>query len=170
MIHVSCDHLGTLALTSVLGQGGMGKVWGASADGRTYAVKMLAPHLAIAPEARGRFEREVRLLRELHATNVVQVRDFGETEDGVPFMVMDPVPGESLDRILVREGPLTVARTAAIMAEVFRALDAVHHAGISHRDVKPANIMIHEKGGTREVTLGTCRSPPRARPSARATT
>jgi len=93
-------------------------------------------------EAIARFEREARAAASIRHPNVVDVTDFGKSAEGVFFLVMEYVQGETLYHLLRREGTLSVARTVALLRQVVAGVDAAHDAGILHRDLKPANIFI----------------------------
>jgi serine/threonine protein kinase len=155
MMSVCGNTLGRLSLTTVLGRGGMGLVWNAHTSGsaQTFAVKMLAPDLAPAPAARARFEREAEILGRLDNDGVVKLRDRGETDDGIPFVVMDRIAGYSVDKVLHRKKMLTVRETVRILAPLLCTLAAVHRAGVSHRDIKPGNIMLNRSASGLHVTL-----------------
>jgi len=155
MMTVCGNNLGPLSLTSVLGRGGMGLVWNARCPGsdHEFAVKILAPNLVPALAARARFEREAEILQRLDNDGVVQLRDRGETADGMPFVVMDRVVGRSVDKILDRKKMLTVREMVSILAPLLHTLEGVHRAGVSHRDIKPANIMVHRSTSGTQVTL-----------------
>lgn len=152
MIHVRGNSLGPLSLTTVLGHGGMGLVWNAFSSGsdQPFAVKM--PTLAAAG-ARARFDREADILGQLDNVGVVKLRDRGETDGGVPFVVMDRIPGRALDRILARKRMLTVRETVSILVPLLHTLSEVHRAGVSHRDIKPSNIMVHRSASSIRITL-----------------
>jgi len=142
-------------LRSAVGRGGMGTVWLAEDEllGRAVAVKEvhLPPGLADheREELRARLLREARVAARLDHPSAVRVYDVVE-EDGWPYIVMEYVRAKTLDEVLRDEFPMPPARVAAIGLEVLGALEAAHAAGIVHRDVKPANIMIRDDG---RVTL-----------------
>jgi serine/threonine protein kinase len=98
-------------------------------------------------EAIARFEREAMSAASVRHPNVVDVTDFGETEDGVFFLVMEYVEGETLHRLLRREGTLSIKRAVRILRQIADGVEAAHERGILHRDLKPANIFI--MGGTK---------------------
>jgi hypothetical protein len=144
------DHLVTLfagryELGPVIGRGGMAEVRSAT-DTRLHrpvALKMMWPEAATQPLVRSRFEAEARLAARLSHPNVVSIFDSGEDE-GVPFIVMERLSGETLhDRLLA--GPMREDDARTMMLEVLAALETAHAAGILHRDIKPANIL--EAGG-----------------------
>lgn len=145
-------------LDSVLGRGGMGAVW-LGRDvllNRLVAVKTL--HGETTPRAADRFLREARTLAALRSPGVVRVLDFGTAADGTVFMVMEHVEGLSLAGRLTA-GPLSESETLALVASAARALGAVHAAGIVHRDVKPANIMLDPDGTVTLVDFGIAVPP-----------
>ena len=127
----------------LLGRGGMGVVYDAVdvALERTVALKLIAPELAADPGFRARFMTESKVAAAIDHPNVVPIFRAGE-EVGVLFLAMRFVAGDDLRTIVERDGPLTAARAAAIVAQVAAALDAAHARGLVHRDVKPANILV----------------------------
>jgi serine/threonine protein kinase len=118
---------------------------------RRVAVKTVRPDILSDDEmlqegeAIARFEREARAAASIRHPNVVDVTDFGKSPDGVFFLVMEYVDGESLYQLLRREGTLDVQRTVAILAQVVAGVEAAHDEGILHRDLKPANIFIMQR-------------------------
>ncbi|WP_031486177.1 serine/threonine-protein kinase [Streptomyces bicolor] len=142
---------GRYRLLSPLGEGGMGTVWRARDEllHREVAVKEVrAPHGLPAPEVErmyARLEREAWAAARVANRNVVTVYDVA-TQDGRPWIVMELVRGISLAELLDAEGPLSPQRAAHIGAEVLAALRAAHEAGVLHRDVKPANVLMSNDG------------------------
>jgi eukaryotic-like serine/threonine-protein kinase len=136
-----------------LGRGAMGQVYLARDQNlmtRRVAVKTVRPDILTDEdlqegEAIARFEREARSAASIRHPNVVDVTDFGKSPDGVFFLVMEYVAGESLYQLLRREGTLGLQRTAAIMQQIVAGVDAAHEVGVLHRDLKPANIFITQK-------------------------
>jgi tetratricopeptide (TPR) repeat protein len=112
---------------------------------RDVAVKVLPAHLTGSPEARERFEREARAVAALQHPNICTIHDVGETDAGQVFLVMELLPGETLQQRLVG-GALETAQVLDIGIALADALDAAHGAGIVHRDIKPANIMLTARG------------------------
>jgi predicted Ser/Thr protein kinase len=147
------DTLGGYTLESVLGRGGMGSVYLATHErlGRRVALKVIAPELAHDDDFRARFLREARLAASLDHPHVIPVYDAGEV-DGVLFIAMRYVRGSNLQRVLQDAGHLPVGETVRIAEQVGSALDAAHAAGLVHRDVKPANVLLAEPEG--HVYLG----------------
>ncbi|MEU6049537.1 serine/threonine-protein kinase [Streptomyces xanthochromogenes] len=142
---------GRYRLLSSLGQGGMGIVWRARDEvlGREVAVKEVrAPAALDSPEVArlyARLEREAWAAARISHRNVVTVYDVA-TEDGRPWIVMELVRGLALSDALDAEGPMVPQRVARIGAEVLAALRAAHDAGVLHRDVKPANVLLANDG------------------------
>ena len=135
---------GKYRLTALLGRGGMGSVWAGlhTTLGTRVAVKFIDAEHVDSPEARHRFENEARAAAALRSKHVVEVYDHGVMDDGRPFIVMEFLDGEPLDRRLERFGRLTAKDTARIVGMVCRALSKAHAAGIVHRDLKPENVFL----------------------------
>lgn len=150
------SELGQYRLTRRLGAGGMGEVYMAEHRllKRPCAVKLIRPELARDAEYAQRFEREVRATAALRHPNVVQIFDYGQTEDGTLYYVMEYLSGESLDDLVERGGPLPAGRVVHFLEKVCAALEAAHAAGLVHRDVKPNNVLVcHDGPGFDEVKL-----------------
>jgi serine/threonine protein kinase len=142
---------GRYALTGVLGRGGMGVVWQATDQvlHRQVAVKEVTFPVDVTAEEREilvqRTLREARAAARLDHPRVTRVYDVVQ-EDGKPWLVMEHVPSRSLQDIVEQEGPLTQTTAARIALDVLAAINAAHQAGIVHRDVKPANVLVTTNG------------------------
>jgi serine/threonine-protein kinase len=134
---------GKYALVSKLGQGGMGSVWRAEhVQLRSpVAIKLIDQQIAQNPEALSRFMREAQSAAALRSPHVVQILDFG-ADQGVPYIAMELLEGESLAARLDRVGRLTPTEAAHFLTHVARAVSKAHEGGIVHRDLKPDNIFI----------------------------
>jgi Protein kinase domain len=137
------EKFGPYELRSLIGAGGMGEVYQAydTVKDRMVALKLLRPELAVDPSFQERFRRESRTAARLHEPHIVPVHDFGEI-GGVLYIDMRLVEGASLKAVLARSGPMHPARAAAIITQVAAALDAAHASGLTHRDVKPENLLL----------------------------
>jgi hypothetical protein len=146
------ERLGQYTLQKKIGQGGMGSVYRASHAmlRRPTAVKLL-PEEASSEEAVARFEREVQATSELTHPNTIEIYDFGRTPDGIFYYAMEYLPGYTLDRLVLQHGPQPEARVIHILGQACASLAEAHDAGIIHRDVKPSNIMLCERGGVFDV-------------------
>jgi hypothetical protein len=151
--------LGGYRVLAVLGRGGMGIVLRALDPqlGREVAIKVMRPDLAVNPAARERFLREARAAAGLKNDHVVTIHHVGEADVGgkaVPFLVMELLPGESLERRLKREKRLPPEEVTRLGREAALGLKAAHARGLVHRDVKPDNIWLEDvDGGPPRVKL-----------------
>lgn len=145
--------LGQYVLTRRLNEGGMGEVHLAEHQflRRPCAVKLIRPEHAGDAGALLRFEREVQAAAALTHPNAVQIYDYGHAEDGTFYYAMEYLPGISLDELVERHGPLPPARAVHILAQLCDALREAHGRGLVHRDVKPSNVMLCERGGLHDV-------------------
>jgi Tol biopolymer transport system component len=139
-------HLGPYEILSPLGAGGMGEVYRARDTRleRTVAIKILPAHLASDPIRKQRFEREARTISSLNHPHICVLYDVG-SQDGVDYLVMECVEGESLAQRL-EKGPPPLEQVLKIGAQVADALDKAHRNAVVHRDLKPANIMLTVTG------------------------
>ncbi|HEX8722473.1 MAG TPA: protein kinase [Pyrinomonadaceae bacterium] len=134
-------------LDARLGEGGMGTVYHAThlLIERPVAVKVLHPRLVADDTAKERFRREARAAGRLQHSNAVAVTDFGETREGLVYLVMELLEGRPLREVLGREAPLDPARAVSLMLQIAAAVEAAHEAGIIHRDLKPGNIFLVQR-------------------------
>ena len=144
--------LGQYRLERQIGEGGMAKVYLArhALLKRPTAVKMLKPHMA-TDEMVARFEREVQLASQLVHPNTVEIYDYGRTAEGVFYYVMEYIEGETLDRIVTEHGAMPVGRAIHVLKQVCAALREAHARSLVHRDVKPHNIMLCNRGAEYDV-------------------
>jgi hypothetical protein len=149
---------GRYRLLSRAGAGGSAQVWRAKDErtGEEVAVKRLHPVVFADPAARRRLERESRALQELDSPNIVRIRDSHLTDDEAA-LVLDYVPGVSLSERLAEHGRLSVAETVGVVRDVGAALTTAHAAGVVHRDVKPANIILADDGRALLTDFGVAR-------------
>lgn len=138
--------LGPYEIQSPLGAGGMGEVYLARDKrlGREVAIKVLPSHLSSSAELRERFQREARAISSLNHPNICTLHDIGQ-QDGVDFLVMEYLEGETLQQRLLR-GPLPLKHVLEYGIQIAEALDRAHQAGIAHRDLKPGNIILTRSG------------------------
>lgn len=138
-------------ILDLLSVGGMGRVYRAqqSALGRTVAVKIIHPHLLSDENSALRFMTEARAASQLNHPNSVAVFDFGRTDDGQPYLVMEFLRGKDLARVAYEDGPLSFSRIVDVLRQVLAALGEAHDLGIVHRDLKPENVILEplRRGG-----------------------
>ena len=135
-------------LDSLLGEGGMGKVYAAEhvMMRKRLAVKILHRELTAVPEVVARFEREAMAAANIDHPNVAAATDFGKLADGSVFLVLEFVQGRNL-RDEIAKGPMVIERALSIARQIASGLAAAHAMDIVHRDLKPENVMLVEKGG-----------------------
>lgn len=145
---------GRYRVVAALGQGGMGRVYLAEQQmgtiTRRVAVKTLPPDLAAAPMVAARFNREAETVIGLTHPNTITFHDFGQTDDGTFYIVMEYIEGESLAR-LVSQGALRPERAEYILGQICASLHEAHEQGIVHRDLKPENIILTQRVSQRDV-------------------
>jgi serine/threonine protein kinase len=140
------SQIGEYNVDAVLGEGGMGKVYTATGpDGGRVALKLVKDDYARDETFRRRFYREARIAQTVQHPNVVPVLTTGEV-DGCPYMAQRFIEGMSLDGKLKRDGPLDVPTAVQVCTDVAAGLEALWAAGMVHRDVKPANILLDTEG------------------------
>ena len=140
---------GRYRILRVLGEGGMGAVYAAEhvEIGKGVAVKILHPQYSRQQDLVERFRREARAASRIGHPHIVQVTDFGTTEDGCAYFVMEHLDGIDLADVLSQDGVLDPTRACQIDVQICRALEAAHVAGIIHRDLKPENIFLVARDG-----------------------
>ncbi len=146
---------GKWTLTSLLGFGGMGAVYlGEHEIGHQVAIKMLHPDLAVDPSLRGRFEREARAVNRFRHVGAVEIRDIDKTEEGTPFLVMEFLKGQSLADLIRAESTIELDVLLDWTDQLLDVLAAAHEQQIVHRDIKPDNLFITEKGRLKVLDFG----------------
>jgi serine/threonine-protein kinase len=145
--------LGQYRLITLLGAGGMGEVYLAEHRmlKRPCAVKLIRPEQAGDPHVLARFEREVQMTARLSHWNTVEIFDYGRTEDGTFYYVMEYLPGLSLEDLLQRHGPLPAERVVHLLRQTCQGLREAHALGLIHRDIKPGNLFAAQRGGLYDV-------------------
>lgn len=135
-----------------IGLGGMSQVYRAehTTITRQLAIKVLSGEFTKRPDVVVRFLQEARAASQVAHEHIVEVTDFGETDDGRPFIVMEHLEGESLAATLLAEGPLSWERTQAVLLQILAALQAAHSRRVIHRDMKPGNCFRIERHGTED--------------------
>jgi Tol biopolymer transport system component len=138
--------LGPYEIVGPLGAGGMGEVYRARDTrlDRTVAIKILPAHLSDNPEAKQRFEREARAISSLNHPNICTLYDVGH-QDGIDYLVMEYLEGETLADRLVK-GPLPPEQVVKCGIEICEGLEKAHRGGMTHRDLKPGNVMLTKAG------------------------
>jgi serine/threonine-protein kinase len=145
--------LGQYRLIAPLGAGGMGEVYLAEHRmlKRPCAIKLIHPEQAGDPHVLARFEREVRMTARLSHWNTVEIFDYGRTDDGTFYYVMEYLPGLSLQDLLERHGPLPAERVVHFLRQICQALREAHAIGLIHRDIKPGNVFAAQRGGLYDI-------------------
>ena len=155
--------LGPYQVLSAIGAGGMGEVYKARDTrlDRTVAIKVLPSHLADRSELRERFEREAKTIASLNHPHICALYDIGQ-QDGIDYLVMEYLEGETLAQRL-QKGPLPIEQVLQFAIEIADALDKAHRKSITHRDLKPGNVMV-TKAGTKLLDFGLAKLKQEASP------
>jgi serine/threonine protein kinase len=143
------DEIGEYKILKVLGEGGMGRVYQAEhvTTAKHVALKILHPRVR-TPAVEERFRREAESIHRIASPHVVDIEGFGLSADGkFLYLAMELLVGESLDRVLFKDKPLTPVRALKIGSQICQALTAAHRAGVIHRDLKPGNVMLVNRDG-----------------------
>jgi Tol biopolymer transport system component/predicted Ser/Thr protein kinase len=156
--------LGPYEILSAIGAGGMGEVYKARDTrlDRIVAIKVLPTHLADRSEFRERFEREARTIASLNHPHICTLFDIGQ-QDGFDFLVMEYLEGETLAQRLIK-GPLPLEQVLQYAIEIADALDKAHRKGVTHRDLKPGNVML-TRAGTKLLDFGLAKLKQEAAPA-----
>ena len=144
---------GKYEIISKVGEGGMGAVFKAksTADGSIWAIKVVAQRLLEEKGFRQRFKSEALIMQALNHPNDVQVHDYAETAEGIPFTVMEFVDGPHLDELVPAGTKMDIARAVNLVIQLVDGLGAAHKMTIIHRDVKPDNIMVGKTADGKEI-------------------
>ena len=158
MALASGSRLGPYEVTAKLGEGGMGEVWRATdlRLDRQVAIKVLPAAFTTDGERLARFEREAKLLAQLHHPNIASIFGLEET-GGAQALVMELVEGDDLSTLVAR-GPLALDEALAIARQIAEALEVAHEQGIVHRDLKPANVKVRADGVVKVLDFGLAKA------------
>jgi serine/threonine-protein kinase len=151
---LAARRLGQYQLKHRIGGGGMGEVYLAEHVllRRPCAIKLIRPERAGNPRNLLRFEREVQATATLTHPNAIEILDYGHTQDGTFYYVMEYLSGLNLEQLVRRYGPLPPERAVHLLRQVSSALQEAHAIGLIHRDIKPGNVVVCQRGGRRDVT------------------
>ena len=154
--------LGKYQILKKIGQGGFGDVYLAEDTmlGSQVALKVLAPVYMRDPTVVRRFQQEARAAARLRHPNIVRIYDLNEG-DGMLYLAMDYLPGRTLAEVIREGGPLSLERVADLIAQVASALDYAHGRGLTHRDVKPGNVMVSDEGHATLMDFGLVKAADR---------
>src|ERR1019366_8184477 len=151
--------LGSYKVLAQIGAGGMGEVYQAHDTklGRDVAIKVLPEAFAHDPERLARFQREAKMLAQLDHTNIATIYGL-EHSDGTHYLVMELVPGDTLQQRVKRDGPVPIEEALAIAKQIAEALEAAHEKSIIHRDLKPANVKLTPEGKVKVLDFGLAKA------------
>jgi len=151
---------GKYRIIARLGMGGMGEVYKVEHTylGTTRVVKVIRPQIADSHEAHDRFLREARLATRVQHPNVATLHDFSGLPDGSHYMVWEFIEGENIAQIMKRSGVFPLRQALRLAAQAARGLDAIHRAGIIHRDISPENLMVTGGSEVKIIDLGVAKS------------
>src|SRR5882724_254166 len=140
---------GKYLVEKLIKRGGMGAIYQGKhvLMDKTVAIKVLRPSLAVDNILVARFSREAKAASRISHPHAVSVTDFGEAENGVVFLVMEYLDGQTLKQVIRNEGQMPLGRVVEIVSQVSGALDAAHKQGVVHRDLKSDNIMLSQTNG-----------------------
>jgi predicted Ser/Thr protein kinase len=144
--------LSNIQLLDVVGRGGMGEIYKGVRDGKNVAVKVIPSNLLEDESIIQRFEREARALLTLHHPNIVSCVEYGAAEN-THFLVMELLTGQDLATYFKQRGKLTLDEIRAVVQDIAAALDYAHMQGIVHRDIKPGNVMLAQRGDSQKAVL-----------------
>jgi hypothetical protein len=145
---------GKYDVKAVIGRGGMGTVYDAThrMTNRRVAIKVLLPEHASKPESIARFQQEARVVAAIGHSHICEILDFGTLDDGRPYLVMERLEGQTLGTLLEVSGRLGFDVVIPIVQQVLLALSAAHAKGVIHRDMKPDNVFLIQRPGSKAVT------------------
>ena len=151
--------IGKYEIRKALGKGAMGQVYLAHDTmlDRDVALKVMIAQIADDPELKARFEREAKAVAKMSHPNVVMVFDLGYHTDGSPYIAMELLKGQDLQKALRQPPPMPLDRKVAVIVQVLAGLAHAHQAGLVHRDIKPANIWLQEDGSCKIMDFGIAR-------------
>jgi hypothetical protein len=150
---LAARRLGQYQFKDLIGAGGMGEVYRAEHMllRRPCAIKLIRPERAGDPTNLRRFEREVQATATLTNWHTVEIYDYGHAQDGTFYYVMEYLPGLTLEQLVNRHGPLPPERAVYLLRQMCAALQEAHAIGLIHRDIKPGNIIVGQRGGLPDV-------------------
>src|SRR6202047_5318250 len=159
MALASGTKLGSYEVVAPIGAGGMGEVYQAHDTklGRDVAIKVLPEAFAHDDDRLSRFQREAKMLASLNHPNIATIYGL-EHSDGTHYLVMELVPGDTLQQRVKREGAVPIEEALTIAKQMAEALEAAHEKGIIHRDLKPANVKVTPEGKVKVLDFGLAKA------------